>query len=435
MFCDELRLKIVAGKGGDGCSSFRREKFVPKGGPDGGDGGNGGSVIIKVNTHLNTLGPLSKTKIYRAEKGEPGRGKKMHGRNAQDLILEVPIGTIIYDDKKKNIIADLSKASDEFTIAKGGKGGLGNARFATSTHQAPKFAESGEAGEQKEITLELKMVADVGIIGLPSAGKSTLISIISNARPKIAEYHFTTLIPNLGMVEMSKFGGSKNQAFVIADIPGLIEGASEGKGLGHQFLKHTTRTKFLVHVIDGTLENIGKNYRTIRTELKKFDKELSTKREVVVINKIDMLNEKELEKKIKELKKKNIEDIYPISALTQTGVKPLMFEVYKTLEAVIKEDSKKKAAKPKELPVILEKKRREKFSIDKVVKKKGVQIFTVSGDRLIQLVSMTNLASQEGLERAYRYVERIGLKKALQKRKANIDDIIEIGEKIMFYRP
>ncbi|GAF99751.1 unnamed protein product, partial [marine sediment metagenome] len=214
MFCDELKIKVVAGKGGDGCVSFRREKFVPKGGPDGGDGGNGGNIIIKVNPNLNTLSNLANKKIYKAEKGVGGKRKNMHGKSAQNLILEVPKGTIILNEDKSEMLADLNKEGELLTIAKGGKGGMGNARFVSSTHQIPRFAETGEPGEEKEIILELKLVADVGLIGLPSAGKSTLISVISNARPKIAAYHFTTLVPNLGVVNMSG-----NNSFVVADIP------------------------------------------------------------------------------------------------------------------------------------------------------------------------------------------------------------------------
>ena len=258
MFCDELKIKVVAGKGGDGCVSFRREKFVPKGGPDGGDGGNGGNIIIKVNPHLNTLSNLANKKIYKADQGVRGKRKNMHGKSAQNLILEVPKGTIILNEDKSEMLADLNKEGELLTIAKGGKGGMGNARFVSSTHQIPRFAETGEPGEEKEVILELKLVADVGLIGLPSAGKSTLISVISNARPKIAAYHFTTLVPNLGVVSM---GG--NNSFVVADIPGLIEGASQGKGLGHQFLKHIARTKLLVHIVDGFIPDTEENYKVI----------------------------------------------------------------------------------------------------------------------------------------------------------------------------
>ncbi|MDD3861785.1 MAG: GTPase ObgE, partial [Candidatus Gracilibacteria bacterium] len=372
MFCDELQIKILAGNGGNGCISFRREKYVPKGGPDGGNGGNGGSITIKVNKNLNTLNHLTMKKVYKAESGEHGKGKNMQGKTGKDLIIEVPQGTIIFTQDKSKTLADLNKAGDQVLIAQGGKGGLGNYNFRSSTHQVPKFAETGEPGEKLEIILELKMVADVGLIGLPSVGKSTLISVISNARPKIAAYHFTTLTPNLGVVSMGKFGGSQTDTFVVADIPGLIEGASEGKGLGIQFLKHISRTKLLVHLIDATLESPDKNYKTIINELKKFSKELATREEIIVINKIDSIDDKSLAKITKLLQKvtKN-KNIFTISAITHEGLQPLLFEVSKKLIELKNKERSSLLQKPeKELPVLRPHIDKVKFTIVKIEKLK-----------------------------------------------------------------
>lgn len=435
MFCDELKITVIAGNGGDGCTSFRREKFVPRGGPDGGDGGNGGDIIIKVNPHLNTLNHLANKKVYKGNKGVHGKGKKMHGKNAENFIIEVPPGTIVFNNDKTIAYADLNKEDKEIIIAKGGKGGLGNARFVSSTHQAPRFSETGEPGEEKKITLELKMVADVGLIGLPSAGKSTLISVISNARPKIAAYHFTTLSPNLGVVNMSKFGGSNTDGFLVADIPGLIEGASTGKGLGHQFLKHIARTKILVHIIDGSLENIGEDYKTINKELKEFDKKLGEKDQIIVINKIDLLDEDTLKEKIKEIKKTSKKTkIFQISALSRIGLKELLFEIQKVLEKRQKEDFKEEKIVQPQIQVLQPHLDKETFRIEKIINKKERKVFRISGKRIEQLITMTDISNVEGLERIYRYISKIGIQKAIEKKEAQFGDIIRIKGKDIPYR-
>lgn len=437
MFCDELKIRVNAGNGGNGCIAFRRETYVPKGGPNGGDGGHGGDVIFKVNNNLNTLNHLIHQRVHKAESGEQGKGWNMTGKDGNDLIIEVPQGTIIFNADKSQVIADLSKIGNQSVIAKGGKGGLGNTHFKTSTHQAPRFAELGEPGEKSEVVLELKMVADIGLIGLPSAGKSTLISVISNARPKIAAYHFTTLSPNLGVVSMAQFGGSINDSFVAADIPGLIEGASEGKGLGIQFLKHIARTKLLVHIIDGYLENADKNYKVIINELKKFSKELAKREEIIVINKIDMLDEKTLEKRLKELKKiTKTKKVFTISALTREGLQPLMFEVSKKLIALKQEEIKNRPkTTEKVIPVIRPQLERVKFSLDKVEKLKDHKVFHVSGQRVGQLVLMTSTANQEGLERLYYYFDKMGIQRAVNRAGAEIGDMIQIKGKNIPYRP
>ncbi len=435
MFCDELKIKVQAGNGGDGCIAFRREKFVAKGGPNGGDGGNGGNIIIKTNLNINTLSHLAHQKAYKAQKGENGMGSNMYGKRGENLEIEVPIGTIIFNSDKSKILADLSKEGDKIIIAKGGKGGMGNLHFVSSIRQAPRFAENGEPGEEIEIVMELKLVADVGIIGLPSAGKSTLISVISNAKPKIAEYHFTTLIPNLGVVDMSKFGGTPSDSFVVADIPGLIEGASQGKGLGHQFLKHIARTQILIHVIDGYLENSDVNYTTINKELKDFDKTLSKKPQIVVINKIDLLDDKQLKAKKKELRKAYKKgEIFEISAATHEGLKPLLFEICKKLVEFKKNLRNHPPEEIIEMPTLRPHLEKAPFILDKIKKTKTSKTFKISGIKINRLAVMTDIRNPEGLERMYIYIEKFGIKKMINKKGATFGDFIEISGKKIPYR-
>ena len=285
-FVDEVEITVQAGDGGRGCMSFRREKFVPKGGPDGGDGGDGGDVRVVPDPHLSTLLDLRYQRLYRGNRGQHGRGKDQHGRNGSDRVIRVPVGTMIRDADNGDLIADIDALSEDVIVARGGKGGKGNARFATSRRQAPRFAQPGLPGEERELRLELRLLADVGLIGLPNAGKSTLISVISAARPKIADYPFTTLVPNLGVVRHG------DGSFVAADIPGLIEGAHRGEGLGHRFLKHVTRTGLLVHVLD--VFQLGEmdprtDFETVNRELALFDEELARKPQIVAASKVDLL--------------------------------------------------------------------------------------------------------------------------------------------------
>lgn len=284
MITDEAEIQIRAGKGGDGTVSFRREKFVPRGGPDGGDGGQGGDVWLESSGNVHTLSEFARKKDWAAENGHNGQSKKKKGKDGEDLELKVPVGTIVLFEGK--ILHDFTKLGDRLLVARGGQGGLGNSQFATATRQAPAFAKKGETGEEKELKLELKLIADVGLIGLPNSGKSTLLSRISNARPKIADYPFTTLEPNLGVVRIG------NDELIFADIPGLIEGASRGKGLGDKFLRHIERTKILVHLIDINSDHLKKDYETIRQELREWNEELLKKEEIVVLNKADTLDEK-----------------------------------------------------------------------------------------------------------------------------------------------
>ena len=298
MFVDELDIKLIAGSGGDGSTSFRREKYVPMGGPDGGNGGRGANIIFKVDKNLKTLIDLSYKKIIKADKGENGKGSNKYGKNAEDVIIKVPAGTTITSKDTNELIADLTTDEEEVIVAHGGRGGRGNKAFATHDNPAPKFSEKGEPGEELIVHLELKVLADVGLVGLPSVGKSTILSLISSAKPKIAAYHFTTLSPNLGVVKLKN-----GDSFVIADLPGLIEGASTGVGLGHEFLRHAMRTKILAHVIDmGSSEGRDpiEDYKVIRKEIEEYNGSLKKKQEIVIANKMDLDSAQDNLKKFKK---------------------------------------------------------------------------------------------------------------------------------------
>jgi GTP-binding protein len=324
-FVDEAKIFVRAGKGGDGCVAFRREKFVPKGGPWGGDGGKGGDVILRAVRNKKTLIDFYFKKHFFAENGENGSSNNKKGKDGEDLIIKVPCGTVVKEIKngEEKVIADLVNEGDNLIVAKGGKGGLGNIHFKSPTNQAPRIATKGEEGEEKIIKLELKLIADVGIIGYPNSGKSTLLSKISKARPKIADYPFTTIEPNLGVVDLGGF-----RSFVVADIPGLIEGASKGKGLGIKFLKHIERTKILVHLIDMSENDIINRYENLRNELKNYSSKLIEKKEIVVGNKIDL----EESKKNLEKAKEYFKDILFISALKGDGIKDLLGRIWKELK-------------------------------------------------------------------------------------------------------
>ncbi|MDO8746434.1 MAG: GTPase ObgE [Thermodesulfovibrionales bacterium] len=321
-FVDHVKVYVKAGDGGRGCVAFRREKYVPLGGPSGGDGGRGGHIIFRASRELNTLLDLRYQREYKAKRGQHGMGKKMHGKDGEDRIIPVPVGTIIKDADTEEVLADLDSEGVETIIAKAGRGGQGNAHFATPTRQAPKFAQPGEEGEEKNLIIELKLLADVGLIGLPNAGKSTLISVISSAKPKIADYPFTTLTPNLGVVKLKDF-----RSFVVADIPGLIEGAHKGAGLGFQFLRHVERTSLLLHLVDASdmpetdpVEDLKK----INKELELYNSNLLKKTQAVVGTKTDIaIEKKRLRKLARYCKSKNI-DFFPVSAVTGKGIKELL---------------------------------------------------------------------------------------------------------------
>lgn len=323
-FIDEAFIEVTAGNGGRGCLSFRREKFIPKGGPDGGDGGSGGSILIETDESLTTLQDFRLQKKYKAKNGSQGLSKNKHGKDAEDTILKVPVGTLIIDEETNELIADLVKNKDSLILANGGKGGLGNSRFKTSTNRAPRKTTNGDEGEKFFIKLELKVLADVGLLGMPNAGKSTLISKISSAKPKVADYPFTTLSPNLGVVQ------SGFNSFVVADIPGLIPGASEGVGLGIQFLKHLSRVKVLLHIVDVSSYDVGvilKNIKDINNELELYSDALAQKEQWIIINKNDLDPSKEemIKKEVKKEFKKY--KIFSISAVTGNGIKNLVSEI------------------------------------------------------------------------------------------------------------
>ncbi len=324
-FIDQVEIYIKAGDGGPGCVSFRREKYVPKGGPDGGDGGPGGDIILVVDTGLNTLYPFRNKRRFIAEGGKGGRNKNQHGRAGKDIVIRVPQGTVVRDLETGMIVADLTESGQTWVAARGGKGGKGNARFATSTNQAPRYAQPGLPGQERNLRLELKLLADVGLVGMPNAGKSTLLSRVSGARPKIADYPFTTLVPHLGVVELSD-----ERSFVMADIPGLIEGAHQGAGMGLDFLRHVERTSVLLHLVDlsqGEREALAA-YKTVRNELANFQADLLDKEQVVVLNKIDIVSEELIQKVEGRFSQEGLE-VFKISAYTGSGIDELLEHLYR----------------------------------------------------------------------------------------------------------
>ncbi len=342
-FIDEARIEVIAGDGGNGIVSFRREKFIPRGGPDGGDGGRGGSVWALADRNINTLVDYRYARKHLARNGERGRGSDMYGAGADDIVLRMPVGTEIYDDESGEVVADLTEHGQKALLAKGGNGGLGNIHFKSSTNRAPRQSTPGQEGEHRRLRLELKVLADVGLLGLPNAGKSTLITAVSNARPKIADYPFTTLYPNLGVVRVAP-----EKSFVIADIPGLIEGAAEGAGLGHQFLRHLQRTRLLLHLVDlspfDPEADPVRDARAIVNELRKYDPALADKPRWLVLNKIDMIPAEEREQRVAEFVAKlrkgrgrnafRVDRVFAVSGLTREGCEPLMLAIYEHLESI-----------------------------------------------------------------------------------------------------
>jgi GTP-binding protein len=337
MFIDEAKIRVKAGDGGNGCLAFRREKFVPRGGPSGGDGGDGGDVIMISSERHNTLVHFRFNPEYKAERGRHGEGSNKKGREGADVTLKVPVGTMVYDDTTGELVHDFTRADERVVIARGGRGGRGNARFATSTHQAPREHEEGRPGEERNYRLELKLLADVGLVGYPNVGKSTLISRISAARPKIADYPFTTLQPNLGVVALNEKGSPDDFSFVVADIPGLIEGAHTGSGLGTQFLRHIERTRLLVHLVDVSdgsgRPDVVKDIEVIMGELESFGAGLDKKPMILAASKIDVANKDKLAK-LKRYAKKRELDLYPISAVTGKGVDALKYAMAKKVEEI-----------------------------------------------------------------------------------------------------
>ena len=412
MFVDELTIKLLAGSGGDGCTSFRREKFVPMGGPDGGNGGKGASIIFEVDKNLKTLVDLSYRKIIKAPKGENGKGSNKYGKNAEDIIIAVPEGTTVINTETNEVMADLINDKERFVVARGGRGGKGNKSFATHDVPAPKFSEKGEPGEEVIVKLELKVLADVGLVGMPSVGKSTILSVISASKPKIAAYHFTTLNPNLGVVKLKN-----GDSFVMADLPGLIKGASNGVGLGIEFLKHAMRTRIIAHVVDmGSSEgrNPSQDYRVIREEIEKYSEILKNKKEVVIASKMDLADGS---KNLEEFKKNypNVE-VIPISAFNMEGID----EMIERLMEILKETPKEELYPQESFKVY-----KYEDNVPYKIKKDG-NIWVVSGKEIETLLLMTKFNEDEGVLRFARKFKGMGIEDELEKKGAKVGDEVQI---------
>ncbi len=408
MFFDEAKIHVQAGRGGDGCLSFRREKYVPLGGPDGGNGGRGGDVYLAADHHLNTLVAFQKRRHFKAERGSHGKGKGQQGKTGGDQEIAVPPGTVVRDTETGQILADLTTPGQRALVARGGRGGRGNAAFATPTHQAPRLAEKGEPGEERWLLLELKLIADVGIIGCPNAGKSTLLASVTAARPKIADYPFTTLTPNLGIVSLN------DKSFSLVDIPGLIEGAHQGKGLGHDFLRHIERTRVLIHLLDGASTDPLKDHQEINRELALFNPELAAKPQLVVLNKIDLPQAQALWPEVhRKLAQQGIEAL-AISALTGQGVKEVLYRAVALLEETPAEPEGEIAVF--RLPA-------EGFTVER---EKGG--FRVRGKGVERAVDMTDWRYEEAIHRLHRRLEAMGVTKALEEAGVKPGDTVYIGE-------
>ena len=417
MFTDYVKIHAEAGKGGNGAIAFRREKYVAAGGPDGGDGGKGGDVYFKVDKDANTLIEFRYKKKFKAENGENGEGGHRFGKSGEDLYIPVPIGTVVKDGETDEVLADLSQPNQVALILKGGRGGKGNSHFATSTRQAPRFAQDGEPGEAKDLTLELKLLADVGLIGFPNVGKSTFLSVVTSATPKIANYHFTTIEPNLGVVK-SKYGDS----FVIADIPGIIEGASTGIGLGIQFLRHIERTRLLLHFIDVSgIEgrNPVDDYYKVNEELKKYSEKLSKRTQIIVANKVDSMQDPKLYDELEKVAKEHNQKIFKISGVTGEGVEELMNYVSKTLKTLPKEN----LIEIKEKEKVYTLKDEDDFTI---TIEKGA--FVVKGEKVDKIMRSVNIGDYESLFYLHRKLDEIGLNQALKKQGIKDGDIVKIGD-------
>lgn len=415
MFYDEVQIYVRAGKGGHGCVAFRREKYVPFGGPSGGDGGRGGNVVLVVDQHLNTLYHFAHQREFKAPDGVNGRNKDMHGAWGEDLLIPVPPGTLVTDAGTGVVLADLTKPEQRFVVAEGGKGGRGNARFATSTDQAPRIAEKGDPGEEREIKLELKLLADVGLVGKPNAGKSTFLAATTTAKPKIAPYPFTTLQPNLGVVA---FG--PNDTFVLADIPGLIEGASEGKGLGHEFLRHIERTRVLLHLLDTTALDPLDDFRTINAELAAFGHKLSEKPQLVVFNKLDMPGARAMFPEYQAILEAEGYEVFGMSGLTHDGTRKVLGRAYQLLQEL---------PEPEPVEAVIPVMRAVFEDEDAVeVTREFDGAWRVSSGKIERAVMRTQLGWDDALLRLHRYLENQGVLAALRKAGVQEGDTVRIGD-------
>ena len=415
-FIDRVKIYVQAGTGGNGTVAFRREAHVPKGGPSGGDGGRGGSVIFVATNSLSTLLDLRYYREYKAQNGEKGHAKKMHGADADDLVIRVPVGTCVYDDDTGNIIADLTKDGQRAVIAKGGRGGRGNARFASSRNPAPKICENGEPGEKFNLRVELKLLADVGLVGFPSVGKSTLLSVVSKARPQIADYHFTTIVPNLGVVQVKD-----GRSFVMADLPGLIEGASQGKGLGHQFLRHIERCRVIVHIIDmsgSEGRDPYEDYVTINKEFGEYEYRLLERPQIIVANKMDGDEAEENLKKFKE--KLGDQKVFPIIAPIHEGIDAVLYAVADALETAPDFFNQEEE---QESVLYTYKEEEKPFTIHN----KGNGVWEVTGKKVERLVQMASFTTDDGFQRFALQIRNMGIDDAL--REAGCED----GDTVRLY--
>ena len=417
MFIDRAKIGVKAGDGGDGMSSFRREKYVPKGGPDGGDGGRGGDIVLAADRNMNTLLDFRYKKKFKAEKGVAGQGGNKYGRNADNVTIKVPVGTLVFDDDSGELIADLVTDGQTAVAARGGRGGRGNARFPNSVNRAPTFAEHGEPGEEKNLRLELKLLADVGLVGYPSVGKSSLIASVSAARPEIAAYHFTTLIPVLGIVQIDE-----RTNFVLADIPGLIEGAHEGKGLGYEFLRHIERTRLIIHVLDvAGLDGRDplEDYRKINAELAAYSERLAARPQLVAANKLDLPEGRDKYPALEAALRAEGREVFPISAATGEGVKALIGRAAQLLAALPKEEATTEWT---------EQLSAETAAAEFTIQRDDSGAFIVAGKNIERLVAMTRFDDEEGLRRFHNILRRNGVDDALRQRGVKEGDTVRIRD-------
>lgn len=416
MFVDRVEVKVKAGDGGNGALSFRHEKFKARGGPDGGDGGHGGNVVLQASRNQNTLAAFRYKKLLQAKNGQPGGKRRRHGKNGEDLRVDVPVGTQVLDSSSE-VVIDLTQDGQTFMLAQGGHGGFGNAHFTSSTRQAPMIAEKGEKGDELDSVFELKMIADVGIIGLPNAGKSTLLSVVSNAKPEIADYPFTTLVPNLGVVDVDK-----DHSLLLADIPGLIEGASQGKGLGDEFLRHVERTSTLLHLIDAYGDDITGGYKTIIKELAEYKVDLSQKSQVVALTKIEGMPKKDLQSKINRLKKviPKKTPLLAFSSNSREGLDELLRTLVKRVDQARKLTAKQKA--PDAIPVI-----GIRDTVNDWRVKKNDKGFVVTGNKIERFAHRTRFGDQAAEDRLRDILRRQGILRELQRQGIEPDQTITIG--------